>query len=69
MTDAKKLLTGDVRIDPKYPPGTPPEQIFEFEIWDGSKWLPSATARDMLYHVGSGASDTLRSLFGDEGIE
>lgn len=56
-------LKGDVRVDPKYPPGTPPEEIFEFEIWDGASWLPAATAHDTLYHVGTGAPDRLSGLF------
>ena len=54
---------GDIRIDPKYPPGTPPEQIIEFEVWDGVRWVPAATARDIVYHLGTGAGQGLADAF------
>jgi hypothetical protein len=46
-------IRGDIRVNQKYAPGTPPEQITEFDIWDGERWIPAATARDLLYNIGS----------------
>jgi hypothetical protein len=56
---------GDIRVDPKYPPGTPPEEIFEFEVWDGDKWLPAATAHDIVFHIGLGPCPGLADAFTD----
>ncbi len=56
-------LVGDIRVDPKYGPDTPIDEIYEFEIWDGQKWLPAATAKDILYNIGSGAGDGLSKSF------
>lgn len=59
-------IKGDVRVNrEKHPVGTPDNEIFEFEIWDGQKWLPAATAKDILYKIGSGAGDGLAAIFMD----
>jgi len=36
-----KPLRGDVRVTKQYPPGTKPEDIREFEVWDGERWVPN----------------------------
>ena len=61
MTSAGPFL-GQIRIDPKYGPDTPPHEIYEFEVWDGLKWLPAATANDILYHIGSGSGAELNAV-------
>lgn len=59
-------ILGDVRVNrDRHPVGTPASEIFEFEIWDGQQWLPAATARDIIYHIGSGAGDGLSAIFMD----
>jgi hypothetical protein len=32
-------MLGDIHLLRDYPPGAPWEQITEFEIWDGLKWV------------------------------
>jgi|GEM_PF-5205520 len=36
---------GDVHVTGDYPPGTPPEEITDFEVWNGVAWVH---ASDML---------------------
>lgn len=40
---------GDIRLTKEYPPGTKPSEITEFEIWDGSRWVPAAEAEKQEY--------------------
>jgi hypothetical protein len=59
-------LPGDIKVnEDTHPPGTPPEDIYDFWIWDGSKWVAACTALDLLYKVGSG-SGSLNELFKKE---
>lgn len=45
---------GDVRVNDKtHPLGTPPDEIWDFEIWDGQQWQAASTARDILTAIGS----------------
>ena len=56
-------ILGDIRINEiTHPPGTPLDEIYDFEIWDGSNWLPACTANDLIYKVGSGATGGLNEL-------
>lgn len=53
-TKAQMPLVGDVRINrTTHPVGTPIEEIYDFEIWDGDAWLPAATAHDIVYKIGT----------------
>lgn len=61
-------FVGDIKINrDKYPVGTPLDEIIEFEIWDGEKWVLAATAKDILYNIGSGAGEGLLKLVKDNG--
>lgn len=60
-------VRGDIRVNEKtHPPGTPRHEIWDFEIWDGEKWLPASTAKDILYKVGSGAGGDISQHFVDK---
>lgn len=59
---------GDIRVNEiTHPPGTALEDIYDFEIWDGGKWLAACTAHDLIYKVGSGTSG-LNDLIQEEKI-
>lgn len=48
-------LIGDVKVNRNtHPLGTPLREIWDFEMWDGQKWMPAATAGDIIYRVGIG---------------
>jgi hypothetical protein len=56
-------LRGDIKVNEKtHPHGTPIDDIYDFEIWDGGKWIAACTAIDLLYKVGSGSSCGLNEL-------
>ena len=45
-------LPGDIKVnEDTHPPGTSLRDIYDFEIWDGRKWVHANTSKDQVYHL------------------
>jgi hypothetical protein len=44
----ERPFIGDIKINrDKYPVGTPLDEIVDFDVWDGRKWVPASEANEL----------------------